>query len=265
MQRWIHGSDPDHYTCDCYLRADGEPLVTFSTRKLRQWPPEVGQGCISVEHRNDVVRELALRVLKAAGYHGLGYVEMKYDAREERHFIVEANVGRPTGRSAAAEKAGVELLMTMYCDVIGAPLPTARTQRFRGSKWIHVRRDLQACSRLLVTRRARPGEILRSWSGSFAFALFSLRDPRPFLADMTRGMGRALRFRRASRGADGSLPGVFARTGVRGAPEVRPPPRDRSRIAPAAPTGAPPASIDERNAPPDEPASVPSHRIRETG
>jgi predicted ATP-grasp superfamily ATP-dependent carboligase len=193
VQEWIPGGDSDHYTCDSYSSANGEPLVTFSSRKIRQWPPVVGQGCLSIEHRNDEVRDEAIRALTAAGHHGHGYVEMKWDASAGRHLIIEANVGRPTGRSAAAERAGVELLMTMYCDLVGDPLPAERVQHYRGAKWIHIRRDLQASAYAVLTGRSRARDILRSWRGPFAFALFSLRDPGPFVVDMLGGLRRAAR------------------------------------------------------------------------
>jgi predicted ATP-grasp superfamily ATP-dependent carboligase len=193
LQEWIPGGDSDHYTCNSYSSASGEPLVTFSSRKLRQWPPVVGQGCLSVEHRNDAVRDEAIRTLTAAGHRGQGYVELKWDARSGRHMIIEANVGRPTGRSAAAEKAGVELLMTMYCDIVGDPLPAERVQHYRGSKWIHMRRDLQASAYAVFKRRAGVGDVLRSWRGPFAFALFSLRDPAPFVLDLLGAMKSAVR------------------------------------------------------------------------
>lgn len=190
VQELVRGEDIQHFTCDGYFGEDGDPLATFSTRKLRQWPPAVGQGCLSVEFRNDEVRDEAIRLFKKAGHRGQGYLEAKWDARRGRHVIIEANVGRPTGRSAAAERAGVELLMTMYCDLVGEPLPVERTQRYVGVKWIYIRRDLQACTRLLLGRQAGPVAILRSWKGPFAFALFAAQDPVPFLADLWSAMRR---------------------------------------------------------------------------
>ncbi len=192
VQELIPGEATDHYTCDGYFSADGAPLALFTARKLRQWPPVVGQGCISVEHRNDEVRDQAIALFKEAGHHGQGYVESMWDARAGRYVVIEANVGRPTGRSTAAEHAGVELLMTMYNDLVGAPLPEGRSQRYRGAKWIYLRRDLQACASLLLRRRITPLAILRSWRGRFAFAVFSWRDPVPFVADLARSFRHAL-------------------------------------------------------------------------
>lgn len=222
VQEWIRGLDTDHYTCDCYLDSRGTPLVTFTSRKLRQWPPLVGQGCLSVEHRNDVVRDLTIRVLQAARHTGMGYLEVKQDVETGRHLIVEANVGRPTGRSAAAEGAGVEILMTMYCDLTGEPLPEARIQRFTGAKWIHLRRDLQACVRLWWTRRATVPELLRSWKGLRSFALLSARDPVPFFTDIARAARQAPRRRRSRAQALPSTEGNGNRRSHHGAPAPLP-------------------------------------------
>jgi predicted ATP-grasp superfamily ATP-dependent carboligase len=185
-QDWIEGDDDQNYTCNAYFGAGSEPLVTFTSRKLRQWPPTGGEGCLSQESRNDTVERETVRLFQRAGHRGLGYLEMKRDARTGDHLIIEPNVGRPTGRSACAEAAGVELLYTMYCDVLERPLPAARQQRYRGVKWTHSRRDLQAA--LYHWRR---GELtvhdwLRSRRGPKVDALFSWRDPVPFWADAGR-------------------------------------------------------------------------------
>jgi hypothetical protein len=196
VQEWIVGGDGDHYTCDCYVSAQGVPLVTFSARKIRQWPSGTGQGCLSVECRDDYVRDLTLRVLATAGHQGQGYLETKRDTRSGRHLIIEANVGRPTGRAAAAEKAGVELLMTMYSDLVGAPLPTARTQKYLGTKWIHIRRDVQASANLLVKREASIAQVVKPWwRGPFSFAMFSKEDPVPFVADWGHATAQQARLR----------------------------------------------------------------------
>lgn len=185
-QDLIEGGDGNSYTCNCYLDSASRPLVTFTSRKLRQWPPIGGEGCLSEECRNDVVEDTTIRLFQGVRHRGLGYLEMKRDARTGELLIVEPNVGRPTGRSAGAEAAGVALLYTMYCDVLGLPLPPNREQRYRGGKWIHFRRDLE--SALYHWRRGDLGlrEWLRSWRGVSADALFSWRDPMPFVADATR-------------------------------------------------------------------------------
>src|SRR5262249_12454624 len=143
-QEWIEGGESELYSCNCYYGRQGRALATFVARKLRQWPPETGTSSLGEEVRNDAVLAATLRLFDAVGYRGLGYVELKRDARSGRHVVIEPNVGRPTGRSAIAEAGGVELLYTMYCDAAGLPLPDARVQRYVGARWIYWRHDLQA-------------------------------------------------------------------------------------------------------------------------
>ncbi|MFW6068838.1 MAG: carboxylate--amine ligase [Chloroflexota bacterium] len=189
VQEWIEGVDADLYSCNCYFSADSKPLVTFIARKIRQWPPETGTSCLGEEVRNDVVLETSLKLFRGVNYRGLGYLEMKRDPRTGKHYIIEPNIGRPTGRSAIAEAGGVELLYTMYCDAIGRPLPDNRQQKYGNARWIYWRRDLQ--SALYYWRRGdlALGEWRRSWAGKKYAAVFSWTDRGPFIADMWRALG----------------------------------------------------------------------------
>ena len=75
----------------------------------------------------------ARELFESVDYRGLGYVEIKRDTRSDMYAIIEANIGRPTGHSAIAERGGVELLFTAYADAVGLPLPSAREQRYAAS------------------------------------------------------------------------------------------------------------------------------------
>lgn len=180
-QEWIEGPESNLYSCNCYFDTNSRPVATFVSRKLRQWPPLTGQSCLGEECRNDIVLRETIRLFSSVNYCGLGYLEMKRDECSGEHFIVEPNVGRPTGRSAIAEAGGVELLYAMYCDAIGWPLPPNLEQKYVGVKWIHLLRDSQ--SALYHWRR---GELtFKEWwqsvRGRKAYAEFSWSDPAPFL------------------------------------------------------------------------------------
>lgn len=183
VQQWIEGRDCDLYSCNCYFDANSEPLVTFIARKLRQWPPETGISCLGEECRNDTVLEETVRLFRSVNYRGLGYLEMKRDRRTGEYFIIEPNIGRPTGRSAIAEASGVELLYTMYCDALGWPLPAARQQKYEGVKWIHLRKDLQSSFRYWWRGELTLRQWWRSLRGKKVFALGSWNDPAPFCSD----------------------------------------------------------------------------------
>ena len=188
VQEWIEGSDANLYSCNCYFGADSEPIVSFTSRKLRQWPPETGQSCLGQECRDDVVLSETLRLFRSVRHRGLGYLEMKRDERSGKYFIVEPNIGRPTGRSAIAEAGGVELLFTMYCDSVGWPLPPNLEQKHDGVKWLYLRRDLQSALYHWLQGDLTLKEWWRSWRGRKRYALFSWSDPAPFLTDLVTAM-----------------------------------------------------------------------------
>jgi predicted ATP-grasp superfamily ATP-dependent carboligase len=208
IQEWIEGSDGRLFSCNCYFNAESEPIVTFVARKVRQWPPEAGTSSLGEECRNDYVLEESIRLFRGVGYRGLGYVEFKQDARTGKHYIIEPNIGRPTGRSAIAEAGGVELLYAMYCDAVGWPLPSGLKQKYGNAKWIYWRRDFQAA--LFYWRRGDISlrEWLQSWRGKKKCAVFSWTDPVPFFADIIRVLG--LLFQAKKKGASRPAAAVSA-------------------------------------------------------
>ena len=204
-QEWIPGSHEGQVTCNCYFDSLSRPVVTFVTRKLRQWPPEFGVGCLSEEYRDEVVLETTTRLFESVGFRGLGYLEMKRDERTGNSLIVEANIGRPTGRSATAEAAGVELLYAMYCDAVGLPLPAGLTQPYAGTKWIYFVSDIRAAHHQWRRKELTIREWWRSLQGPKVDAVFSAADPLPFVYDLRRGaasviggLGRRMRDARGS-------------------------------------------------------------------
>lgn len=205
VQEWVKGPDSNLYSCNCYFDANSKTVATFVARKIRQWPPEAGISCLGEECRNDTVQREAIRLFQTVHYFGLGYVEMKRAEDSGAYLVMEANIGRPTVRSAIAEAGGVELLYAMYCDNVGWPLPANLEQKYQGVKWIHLHYDFR--SALCYWRR---GDLtlrqwLNSWRGRKAHALFSWTDPAPFVGDLLstliRGMKRTLRLSTTERNA----------------------------------------------------------------
>lgn len=180
-QEWIEGPDSNLYSCICYFDKDHQPVVTYTDKKIRQWLPLVGQSSLGVECRNDHIREIALRLFSSLNYRGLAQMEFKKDEKNGRYFIVETNIGRPTGRAAIAEAGGVELHYTMYCDALGWPLPENREQKYTGVKWIHFLRDIRSSAYYYKTGELTLSEWRRSISGRKVDAIFSWKDPLPFI------------------------------------------------------------------------------------
>lgn len=178
-QEWIEGSDANLYGCTGYFNVNSTPLVTFISRKLRQWPPETGVSSLSEECRNDIVLQETIKLFQS-----VGYLEMKRDERSGKYFITEPNIGRPIGRSAIAEAGGVELLYAKYCDTLGLPRPTNLEQNYRGVKWIYLRPNLQSALYYWHRDDLTLRDLWRSWRGRKTYAVFSWTDPTPFWGDL---------------------------------------------------------------------------------
>ena len=210
VQEWIPGEERELYSCNAVFGDGGRPLATFVARKIRQWPPDIGVSASGEECRNDEVLDTTIRLFGGLGYRGLAYLEMKRDARTGQLLIVEPNVGRPTGRSAIAEAGGVDLVHTAFCDAAGLPLPGSRQQRYGDAKWLDLRRDVQAA----VVARRRGTLTVRDWMrwvrGPTAHAIWSRRDPLPFVVDLATATRSGVRMLGASR--TGSTSGPATRT-----------------------------------------------------
>lgn len=184
VQSWVEGGEDDLFTPNFYYGRDGRMLVSFVNRKIRQWPIDRGYGCLAVEVRNDAVLRVARELFESVDYEGLAYVEIKRDARTDTYAIIEANIGRPTGHSAIAERGGVELLFTAYADAVGLPLPSAREQHYRGVKWIYWRKDVQAAAVRWKQGQLTLAQWWKSVRGPSVEAIGSIRDPLPFVAEL---------------------------------------------------------------------------------
>jgi len=182
-QEWVRGADSDLYSCNCYFDEQSKPIVTFVARKLRQNPPILGVSASGEECRNDTVLKQAVDLFTNVRLRGLGYLEMKRDAHSGQYRIIEPNIGRPTGRSAIAEMGGIPLIYSMYCDLVGLPLPPHRQQTYQGAKWIYLKSDLASSWHYWRKGELSIREWMRSLRGHKRDAVFSWSDPMPFLLD----------------------------------------------------------------------------------
>jgi predicted ATP-grasp superfamily ATP-dependent carboligase len=188
VQEWVEGTDLNLYSCNCYFDRNSEPVVTFVARKIRQWPPHIGQTSLGEECRDDVVMNESIRFFKKVGFMGIGYLEFKKDENSGEYYFIEPNIGRPTGRSALAEACGVELLYSMYCDLTGQQLPSERQQKYLGVKWINLATDSLSAFQLWRNGELSLLEWLRSVRGKKYFAIWSLADPMPFVWQFAWGV-----------------------------------------------------------------------------
>jgi D-aspartate ligase len=187
----VPGPPGEIVTYTAYLDEHGTPLVGFTRRKVRQYPPHFGRGCYYVMEHHARAAELGLHFFRSIGLRGLASVEFKPDPRDGQLKLIECN-HRFDGAVGLARAAGLDLGRFTYDRLLGRE-PTAPPFKRDGVRLLSPVRD---CRSALALRGA--GELgLSEWARSLAhrqhFQVFDLTDPLPSVVSLARTARRALR------------------------------------------------------------------------
>jgi predicted ATP-grasp superfamily ATP-dependent carboligase len=206
VTEFIPGGDDRFCSYYSYLDGEGRPLLHFTKRKLRQYPPIFGTGTYHVTAWQPDVAELGLRFFQGVGLRGLGNVEFKRDPRDGKLKLIECNA-RFTLATDQVRRAGIDLPLLVYNRLTDRPLPPLNSFRDGIRLW-YPSLDYRA---FRLYRAA--GELSTvAWLSSLAhrqhLPVFDWRDPMPSLTAM-RG-----RLRRVNRRA--KAPEIGSRSKVTG-------------------------------------------------
>lgn len=213
----ICGVDDEFVSFYSYIDEEGAPLLSFTKRKIRQYPPGFGIGTFHATTHDPEVAELGRRFFEAAGLRGLGNVEFKRDGRDGQLKLIECNA-RFTASNELIRRSGVDLALFSYNRLLGRPTPAVDAYRDDLHLWEPVN-DTRA---FLVYRRR--GELtLSGWARSVArrqvFPVARLSDPLPAIV---RHAGKLKRMR--NRGG-GQAPPSTGPSGVGSASSISEPVR----------------------------------------
>jgi predicted ATP-grasp superfamily ATP-dependent carboligase len=185
IQERIEGDESRLYSVYLYLDRRSTPLAACVIQKRRQWPPRYGSGSYSVSCRQDRVLELAVTLLRRAGYEGLANVEFKLDPEDGEPKLMEVNC-RGGERIALAMAAGADLPYVAYLDAVGTTPAPALTYA-PGVTWINSLNDGAAL--LSHYRRVENLNVARwAWAALTAqsHAYFAADDPMPLFENLVR-------------------------------------------------------------------------------
>ena len=183
VQEWIEGGDGDIFFCLQFRSAANRPLASFTGRKIRAWPPQVGgtASCVAAPEADAVLGPLTDRFFAATGGVGLLSMEYKRDVRDGRFLMVEPTAGRTDHQEEVATLNGVNIPLTAYAHLAGLDLPQAVAGPT--AIWRDPVADVQSA-------RAQGDGTLPS--GHVYDAYFRLADPGPALARFAAALGRRL-------------------------------------------------------------------------
>jgi len=192
VQEWIEGNDSDVFFTLVYRDGAGKTVASFTGRKIRQWPPQVGgtASCTAAPEFEQELSALTNRFFDAVGFIGMGSMEFKRDPRSGRFVMVEPTVGRSDYQEEVATLNGANVVRAAYRSLSGLPpLTHAR------SNPVKIWRDAMSDER---SRHAQPDlEIPASVANARRIdALFRLNDPGPALADLAMRISARLGVKR---------------------------------------------------------------------
>ncbi|PON16462.1 ATP-grasp domain-containing protein [Candidatus Entotheonella serta] len=160
----------------------GQSLAWVMGRR-RQHPMDFGHASTYVERVE--IRELkriAETFLKAVDYYGIAEVECMQDPRTGAYKLIEVNP-RFWGWHSLAIAAGVDFPYLLYRDMIGEPVAPVKVP-LTELKWVRLLTDMPTVGRELVAGRMSWQSYRQSMRGRKAWAVWSQRDPLPFLAEV---------------------------------------------------------------------------------
>ena len=190
LQEMVPGSDEALVIVACYLDRQGRWVAGFNTQKLVQIPEGLGTGCILQSADRAELFEPTDRLLRSIGFSGIAEVEYKWDSAAGEYKLIEINP-RPWDQHRLGDACGTDLIYMAYCDHAGLPMPKDG-KPIAGQKWIAEDAFLTAVVRMLWRRDPRLWVLLRRARGKRVFAIWSARDPVPFLAYLLGGLFPAL-------------------------------------------------------------------------
>lgn len=189
---FIPGGDGDIFVHAVYMHRGGDPSPGVTIRKVRQNPSLTGSARVAeVVGEIPELREATIAVARRAGLHGLAFAEFKRDSRTGRFRFVEVNA-RPVLFNGVLPPTGIDLVATAWADIVLGTRPALRREDWRGV-WIHEQADVLCSWTHRREEALSVGEFLAPYRRPRTFAVWSARDPRPFLAQTALTARRAWR------------------------------------------------------------------------
>ncbi len=181
VQEYIHGGASNLYSV-CPFFKDGKILTCIVGRRPRQHPMDFGHASTYAEIVDiPEIKSIAENFLNLVGYYGIGEVEFMWDERSGQFKLIEVNP-RVWGWHTLSIAAGADMPYLLYQDSLGEAIDIQATMK--NAKWVRLLTDTPTVLIEMLKGNLRLRDYIRSMRGKKEFAVFSLRDPFPFLVEI---------------------------------------------------------------------------------
>jgi D-aspartate ligase len=181
VQEVISGGPRNLYSF-CSLFADGEVKAKIMARRIRQHPMDFGSATtFAFTCEVPELEAYAVSLLKKINYYGLSEVEFMFDDRTHTFKLLEINP-RTWGWHTLGARAGVNFSSLLFQDMNNQSVQIDSYEK--GVKWVREVTDIPIVLLELAGKRLKIGDYLRSLKGKKELAVYSTRDPLPFVAEL---------------------------------------------------------------------------------
>ena len=180
IQEFIPGG-PNNLYSFCPFFKNGETVASIMARRARQHPMDFGHASTYAELVDiPEMKDISEKFLRLINYYGIGEVEFMKDPRDGKYKLIEVNP-RVWGWHTLAIGSGVDLPYILYMDLIGKEIECQPP--LKDIKWVRLITDIPTVFQEIIKGRMKIADYLASMKGSKEFAVFSLYDPLPFVAE----------------------------------------------------------------------------------
>lgn len=167
-----------------YMRSNGEMVAGFVGRKLEQYPPDFGTGCLVKSEDLPDLAELGANILRTLAYYGISESEFILDHRDGVYKLLDINtrtwkwIGLPIA-------CGWNLPLYAYEEANGSPLTLPVSPTRKGMRWVYLKDylTLKASGKYVSPQEHlhvhELAELLTGTSETCLDAVLDLDDPVP--------------------------------------------------------------------------------------
>ncbi len=196
LQEYIPGEAASVWMFNGYFDASSDCLVGFTGKKLRQHPPHTGSTSLGICLSNETVRRTTCRLMKQLGYRGILDIGYRYDVRDGRYKLLDANPRIGASFRLFVGSNGIDVARALYLDLTGQSVPSSTAPD--GRKWLVENHDLESSLHHIRQGELTPSAWLRSLVGVREVAWFARDDPAPFVMMLAGAALQALLWLRPS-------------------------------------------------------------------
>jgi D-aspartate ligase len=178
VQRIIPGFDDHMYTFDAYMDKDSNITHWLTCQKFRQYPINYGASVYTSQKYEPALYDIGSRFFKGVGFKGFAEIEFKKDAVNGKFYLIEANI-RTTNLNVMLDKAGINMPLCTYSEMIGEPLPPKAIEHETGYTFRYLFEDYFAIKGYISTGQLTKKEIKESLNRKIVPAIWDKDDPLP--------------------------------------------------------------------------------------